>query len=51
GAVVRQQQGSFFCSVWPEEIATCAADIQPFPTWRERALLEQNPAICTGDGI
>ncbi|MBC7813490.1 MAG: ABC transporter substrate-binding protein [Burkholderiales bacterium] len=49
--IVRQQQGSFFCSVWPEEIATCAVGVQPFPTWRERALLEQNPAICTGDGI
>jgi|GEM_PF-1491088 len=51
GVVVRQQQGSFFCSVWPQDIATCAAGVQPFPTWRERALLEQNPAICTGDGI
>jgi ABC-type branched-subunit amino acid transport system substrate-binding protein len=51
GEVVRQQQGSFFCSVWPEEIATCAAGVQPFPTWRERALMEQNPAICEGDGI
>ncbi len=46
GVVVQQQQGRSFCAVWPGEIATCADPLRPFPTWRQRALAEYNPAYC-----
>lgn len=42
GIVVQQRQQGQFCTVWPEAIATCSMPVQPFPTWRERAILEEN---------
>ncbi len=47
GYVVQQRQEGRFCTLGPNSIATCFADIQPFPTWRERALLEES-TVCSG---
>lgn len=49
--IIRQQQGSFFCTVYPQRIATCSSEnVIPFPTWRERALMERSNSICEGTG-
>ncbi|MDX1991830.1 MAG: ABC transporter substrate-binding protein [bacterium] len=40
-AVVQQHRENGFCTVWPAAGATCTGDLLPFPTWRERALLEE----------
>jgi ABC-type branched-subunit amino acid transport system substrate-binding protein len=40
-AIVQQRQDNRFCSLFPSEIATCSADLQPFPTWRERVSLPE----------
>ncbi|MEO8608351.1 MAG: ABC transporter substrate-binding protein [Chloroflexota bacterium] len=37
----QQAQSGAFCTLSPSDLATCAAAIQPFPTWRERALAEE----------
>jgi len=34
----QQAQGGAFCTAWPSTMATCRNGIQPFPTWRTRAL-------------
>lgn len=39
GIVTLRQNGQF-CTLFPEALATCGGDMQPFPTWRERARLE-----------
>lgn len=41
GIVVQQQQGGNFCSVWPSAIGTCAGGLTPFPTWVERAKMDE----------
>jgi branched-chain amino acid transport system substrate-binding protein len=40
--VVQQSQNGNFCSVWPSGLASCLGGVQPFPTWRERALADEN---------
>jgi hypothetical protein len=40
--IVRQQQGSHFCSIWPLDIATCLTPLLEFPTWRARALQQES---------
>jgi branched-chain amino acid transport system substrate-binding protein len=40
-AVVQQSQNGNFCSVWPSDLGTCLGGVQPFPTWRERALADE----------
>ena len=42
GVIAQQQQNGAFCSAWPDAIATCSDEILPFPTWRERALANEN---------
>ena len=39
--IVQQAQNGNFCSVWPSDLATCLGGVQPFPTWRERALAKE----------
>jgi hypothetical protein len=45
-APVRQQQDNRFCSVFPTAIATCIHDVEPFPTWRARAIDVDNSRRC-----
>lgn len=40
--VIQQSQNGSFCSVWPSDLGTCLGGLQPFPTWRERALAAEN---------
>ncbi len=40
-AIIQQRQNNRFCSLFPADIATCSADLQPFPTWRERVSLPE----------
>ncbi|HEX2622979.1 MAG TPA: ABC transporter substrate-binding protein [Phototrophicaceae bacterium] len=35
-AIIQQRQDNRLCSLFPSDIATCSAGLQPFPTWRER---------------
>ncbi len=35
-AIIQQRQGQQLCLLFPSEIATCTAELLPFPTWRER---------------
>ncbi len=42
GVVVEQRQQGRLCSIWPSTIATCVLPVQPFPTWRERALMDES---------
>jgi ABC-type branched-subunit amino acid transport system substrate-binding protein len=37
----QQAQSGAFCTLSPSDLATCMGTIQPFPTWRERALAEE----------
>jgi hypothetical protein len=37
-AIIQQHQDTQFCSLSPGHVATCQSEIQPFPTWRDRAL-------------
>lgn len=41
GIIVQQQQGNNFCSIWPSAIATCSGSLIPFPTWVERAKMDE----------
>ncbi|GAB4508430.1 MAG: hypothetical protein OHK0046_00780 [Anaerolineae bacterium] len=45
GVLIQQRQNGQFCTLWPEGVATCSASIEPFPTWRERAL-RTSGAVC-----
>lgn len=40
-AIIQQRQNSRFCSLFSSDIATCSADLQAFPTWRERVSLPE----------
>jgi branched-chain amino acid transport system substrate-binding protein len=44
--VISQEQKDQFCSVYPGAIATCSGSVQPFPTWRDRALAEERHNAC-----
>jgi len=44
--LVRQQQGSHYCVVYPGAIASCGGPVIPFPTWRERAVRENQTLTC-----
>lgn len=37
----QQAQSGAFCTLSPSDLATCMGTLQPFPTWRERALAEE----------
>ncbi|NWG18480.1 MAG: ABC transporter substrate-binding protein [Chloroflexi bacterium] len=39
--IVTQRQNGQFCAVYPAALATCPDGLLPFPTWRERALIEE----------
>lgn len=39
--IVRQHQGLDYCLLTPIQYMTCAEPIQPFPTWRQRAVDNQ----------
>jgi hypothetical protein len=46
-ALIRQQQGQHFCTIFPDQGATCISSVQPFPTWRQRALdAEREGFVC-----
>jgi len=40
-AIVQQRQDNQLCSLFPSDVATCSAALQPFPTWRERVSQSQ----------
>ena len=33
--VIQQRQEGAFCSLWPSDAASCASEVQPFPTWED----------------
>ncbi|MDL1884211.1 amino acid ABC transporter substrate-binding protein [Anaerolineae bacterium CFX8] len=39
--IVTQRQNGRFCTIYPAALATCSDSLLPFPTWRERALIEE----------
>jgi branched-chain amino acid transport system substrate-binding protein len=45
-AVIQQRQFGSFCTLWPEHGATCQEEVVHFPTWRQRALAEEQ-AVCS----
>ncbi len=46
GSLVLQRQNGSFCSLHPASIATCTEDVQPFLTWRQRALAQEAGVPC-----